>query len=44
MMHGFMQCSEALVVRANPDDSLPMALADKGYDVWLGSIYKLTNK
>jgi lysosomal acid lipase/cholesteryl ester hydrolase len=36
-MHGFMQSSEAFAVRANASDSLPMVLADAGYDCWLGN-------
>eukprot|EP01113_Clastostelium_recurvatum_P043213 TRINITY_DN7101_c0_g1_i1.p1 TRINITY_DN7101_c0_g1~~TRINITY_DN7101_c0_g1_i1.p1 ORF type:complete len:484 (-),score=119.34 TRINITY_DN7101_c0_g1_i1:81-1532(-) len=37
ILHGFMQCSEAWVCRKDPANSLPLVLADAGYDVWLGN-------
>jgi hypothetical protein len=35
VLHGLMQCSEAWLVGAR-NGSLPLVLADAGYDVWLG--------
>jgi len=37
IIHGFMQCSETWVCRRDPQNSLPLFLADAGYDVWLGN-------
>jgi len=37
MVHGFMQSSEAFVVRKDSSNSLPLVLAEAGYDVWLGN-------
>ncbi|KAL6073071.1 cholesterol esterase [Balamuthia mandrillaris] len=38
VLHGFMQSSEAWVCRKKPEDNLALALADLGYDVWLGNV------
>lgn len=37
-MHGFCQNSESFVSRTDPKNSLPIALAEDGYDVFLGNI------
>ncbi|XP_049849220.1 uncharacterized protein LOC126318250 [Schistocerca gregaria] len=37
IMHGFMQSSEAWLVRGDPSHSLPFILSSKGFDVWLGN-------
>jgi len=37
ILHGFMQSSEAFVCRKDPHNSLPMVLANAGFDVWLGN-------
>lgn len=37
IIHGFMQSSEAFAIRQKTTDSLPLVLADAGYDVWLGN-------
>lgn len=37
MIHGFMQSSEAFVVRRDSSNSIPLVLAEAGYDVWLGN-------
>lgn len=37
LVHGFMQSSEAFVVRKDTSNSLPLVLAAAGYDVWLGN-------
>lgn len=37
MVHGFMQSSEAFIIRRDPSNSLPLVLAAAGYDVWLGN-------
>jgi len=37
MIHGFMQSSEAFVVRRDSSNSIPLTLAAAGYDVWLGN-------
>jgi lysosomal acid lipase/cholesteryl ester hydrolase len=37
IVHGFMQSSESFVVRRESTNSLPLVLADAGYDVWLGN-------
>jgi len=36
-VHGFMQSSEAFVIRRNSSNSVPLVLAAAGYDVWLGN-------
>jgi len=37
IIHGFLQSSETWVCRLNPQNSLPLVLADEGYDVFLGN-------
>jgi len=36
-IHGFMQSSEAFVIRKDVHNSIPLVLASAGYDVWLGN-------
>ncbi len=40
---GFMMCSEALVIRKDPADSLPLVLADNGYVCARFVLYALTH-
>jgi hypothetical protein len=46
IIHGFCQNSEAFVARKRAEYNLPLALANAGYDVWLGSIqhFQLLNQ
>lgn len=37
MLHGMMMSSEAVIFRRHSDDSIPLRLAQAGYDVWLGN-------
>lgn len=37
LVHGFMQSSEAFIIRKDSSNSLPLVLAEAGYDVWLGN-------
>ncbi|KAI8853606.1 Alpha/Beta hydrolase protein [Chytridium lagenaria] len=37
LWHGFMMCSEVWVCTPSPSQNLAFALADAGYDVWLGN-------
>jgi len=36
-VHGFMQSSESFIIRRDSSNSLPLVLAEAGYDVWLGN-------
>eukprot|EP01087_Luapelamoeba_hula_P016092 TRINITY_DN4917_c0_g1_i1.p1 TRINITY_DN4917_c0_g1~~TRINITY_DN4917_c0_g1_i1.p1 ORF type:complete len:464 (-),score=77.92 TRINITY_DN4917_c0_g1_i1:68-1459(-) len=38
LLHGFMQCSEVWICRPKPENNIAFALADLGYDVWLGNV------
>lgn len=37
MVHGFMQSSESFIFRKDSSNSIPLVLAEAGYDVWLGN-------
>jgi lysosomal acid lipase/cholesteryl ester hydrolase len=37
LIHGFMQSSESFTIRRDSSNSLPLVLANAGYDVWLGN-------